>query len=72
MKRKILWILREANRSGDGYAYIDQLIEQVGYSFRNRVSELRLQEGHNITAEHNRIAGWRYHLEEPRQMGLAI
>jgi len=71
-KRRILWLLREANRSGDGYAYLDQLIELCGYTFRNRVSELRNQEGYEIQCIHDRIAGWKYHLNDTKQMRMVI
>lgn len=71
MKRKILWLLREANRSGDGWVIIDVMFDLVGYTYRNRISELRTQEGYDIIAVQDEH-GWKYHLVEEKQMRMVI
>lgn len=72
MKRRILWLLRYANSHGDGWVHINTLLRDVGYTFSQRISELRVQEGYDIAPVHDKDRGWIYHLEEPPQTRLAI
>lgn len=71
MKHKMLWILQEANSTGQEWVHLNTLIREVGYTFRNRVSELRL-DGFDIEHDLHKLYGHRYRLHEEAQGRLAI